>query len=123
MSANYNLKTTRGDTLNLTVVYKANGQVVDLTGYIAQMVIAWVPPRGVQVVDGERITPGNIVVNGSIIGAEGKLVFNLSAEDSLELPKLPDLMYQVRLTAGPDTSVTILKGNISVDNNWFETGA
>lgn len=123
MSASYNIKTTRGDTLNLTVVYKANGQVVDLTGYTAQMVIAWVPPRGVQIIDGQRVTAGHTVINGTIVAAEGKMVFSLSAEDSLDLPKLSDMMYQVRLTAGPGDSQTVLTGNISVDNNWFETGA
>lgn len=90
LGATYNLSCRRGDVFDLTVTYKAAGQPVDLTGYTAEMAIAWphIHPRQ---------GPGRIVLTGAITPLTGAIAFHISDDQTAVIQAAADAQYQIRL--------------------------
>lgn len=117
MSKGYPLKTVRGDSFQFGVVYKTDGQVVNLSGYTAQMVIAWAQAsyNGV-----EPVITGNLVIDGVITPASGKIDFTLTPTQTTNIPKNINAFYAVRLTSPGGIKLTLVSGDFTVEKNFFE---
>lgn len=112
----YDTYLTKGDCFDLSLVYKANGSVVDLTGYTAQMAIAWSYERG----PAKVITNGSLILSGTIVAAEGKISFHATSAQTATFPKISKADYQVRITDPGGCISTILYGNLSIYKSDFE---
>lgn len=117
MSKGYPLKTVRGDTFQFGVVYKTDGQIVNLSGYTAQMVIAWARPSYSMA---QPTVIGNLVVDGVITPSQGKIDFTLTPAQSTSIPKDVSAYYAVRLTSPGGIKLTLISGDFTVEQNLFE---
>lgn len=109
----------------MSLAYKAGGVVVDLTGYTAEMVIAW--PATYTKAAGS-IVAGGVVLTGAITALTGAIAFHMEANaaggtpnTTDDIPKIDDATYAVRLTAPNDCLTTILTGGIRIYPNQFES--
>lgn len=112
----YDTYLTKGDCFDFSLIYKANGSVVDLTGYTAAMAIAWSYERGVAKVT----TNGQLILAGTIVAAEGKISFHATAAQTAALPKISKAEYQVRIADPGGCLSTILSGNLTIYKSDFE---
>lgn len=112
----YDTYLTKGDCFDLSLIYKANGSVVDLTGYSAQMAIAWSYERG----PAKTVTNGSLVLVGTIIAGDGKISFHATSDQTRAIPKISNAEYQVRITNPTGCLSTILVGNLSIYKSDFE---
>lgn len=99
--------------------------VVDLTGYTAEMVIAW--PSSYTKAAGSVIA-GGVVLTGTITALSGLIEFHIEANaaggtpnTTDDIPKINDATYAVRITDPDDCPRTILTGGIHIYPNQFES--
>lgn len=98
---------------------------VDLTGYTAEMVIAWPATYSKA---GGNIVSGGVVLVGTIVALTGAIAFHMEAtaaggtpNTTDSIPKIDNATYAIR-TADPDGCLTtILTGSICIYPNHFES--
>ncbi|RVI06484.1 hypothetical protein CN205_13940 [Sinorhizobium meliloti] len=123
MPASYKIYLMPGDCFDVALTYKADGTAVDLTGYSAEMAIAW--PEGFT---GKRGSVGSIswraggvIVPGEISNpSSGQISFHMDADETSSIPPVGTAAYQVRITAEGGCADTILCGNVKVYRDVFE---
>ena len=107
MSRKHDFTIYQGSTFSKTVTYKPGGVVADLTGYGAKLIAN----------SGNTTVLNLSVGNGiTIIGAEGKIVIDLTATqtDALNFTKAS---YELKLTHGAYVSPPIIEGKIIFDTS------
>ncbi|WP_028752715.1 hypothetical protein [Rhizobium leucaenae] len=107
---------TKGDCFDFSLTYTAAGSVVDLTGYGAQMSIQYTYERGL----GRVKVTDNLVLDGTIVAAEGKISFHATATQTDALPKISQAEYQIRITDLDGCITTLLSGFVAIYANKFE---
>lgn len=117
--ARYNTFLYRGDTFDLALSYKSNGEPVPLEGVTASMAIKWKETaKGIG-----YIPAGGITVTGEISLDDAKIAFRLSKTATADLPKITSADYQVRINYSDGVAKTLLAGTIIIYPNRFEAGA
>lgn len=110
----YKIALRRGDCFDFSLTYKADGDLVDLTGYSAEMSIYW--PRQA---DGFVAAPeGNLVIAATITALSGLMDFHV--DEVTSVPQVNRAAYQVRLTDPDDHVTTILSGPVDILPDLFE---
>lgn len=123
--ASYEVEMTRGDCFDFEITYKANGAAVNLTGYSAEMAIAWVAGFAGQSrrgpVDTRQWRAGSATVAGTIATpTSGQIAFHMTASETAAMPPTSDATYQIRLTGAGGCITTILGGRVKVYRDLFE---
>ena len=102
---------TRGDTLRFALRVSADGAPLAWDGYAAEIVVRLKGGGTIALASPERIT---LVAPEELAGAEApNLLAALTPAETLELTVAGARhLYQVRLTAGDGSRLTVLKGTI-----------
>lgn len=99
----YNMEIERGDTYTISLIYKANNDPVDLTGWSFEWEIS---------VD-EVSEVYSVGTGVTVIPVMGSIELKISADDTEEFTGRRGFHRLRGITAGGDT-VTILKGNVTM---------
>lgn len=111
----HKLYITHGDCFRLSLIYKASGQIVNLSGASAEICIAWPatyhpkrPPIGA----------GSIVSQGKVIPDQGRIDFEVDGSVTAGIPAIDGVAYQVRLQNAACQN-TLLAGPVHVAGSLF----
>lgn len=114
--AEYRISLRQGDQFNFQATYKAEGVVVDLTGYTAEMVITWPTFRDDR---GVMVDAGEVNLTMDALGSDGVIGAHLTAEQTETLPAGKSMRWQLRITSGGDPT-TIIAGRAVAEPNLFD---
>lgn len=105
MTARYNIQTRAGDTFTLTVTYKFEGSVVDLTGYTFEWYVAVGDSVNTYTASPEITVPDP---------TSGAIILTLSALQTTAFTKSNGSTF-LRVTSGGGVVTTLVEGSVKVD--------
>jgi hypothetical protein len=117
------LELHQGDTFKFALYWEADGAVVNLTGYNADMVITWpdwFPANALPITAGEK----NCTM--TLTAATGKIEAHIDSTETGDIPLSgpyndgPRVQYQLRVRQGAEAKKTLLVGNVNVFPNRFD---
>lgn len=113
----FDFTVTRGNSLPISVVYKAGSTPVDLTGYSAEFIVRRSASEDNTALIGPLDDAGGRITLGGVLGT---VALTLTAEETLALIQGELNEYELRVTSGAGVPTTILKGRINAEYSALE---